>query len=701
MNIINDKVLIHILSKKQRLVRQKPVLKRIQPKHLMHVFKPHPDIDAFFCAENNKIRIFNANYDILSEHDVNLQMYANIQFNGETCYMQPQFKTCYVCKGIIYIHVFDTIYQVVDKKLQEAAKIPQFQIPHFTSMYSFGRCMFTLNDELYVSNARRQLLVLNNGKLKYVKDVFMDEEEYNEVMPTYYQLNNNVYMFDRKAVYAVKANLQLQKVCDIEMHEYFGFAIEGIIVLHTAKYDKVLFINMLTQQYKRVVNDWQIMADRWMSIYEDNGALFKLKQKRFKDYFGDDYKIQIDHAIYSYQKEQFTKFNSLKQLVDQFLFPVQDLLSDSDAEIVSANHAYLFSPVSQQIQITYIKPYQLMHVLKLRPDLDIFIAVEDNFIHIFDSNYLLLDQIPVSFDFYAGKFTKNFNGGRLSVNQAAMFQVQLAAGVIYFQAYEKLYKIVNRSVQFITTVPNTDNSSWFTPMIFALNDQLYCYDFNCDIYYLTNNQFKKKVVREQPFLFPSYFGKVLMYDQRGVSSIRGDFQKQLVCPLPELDDVALMHGVYVAHDQLCKQVYVIDMVTNKTAVSKNDFSLYKDNIFSVLEVGKSGLKLKDSKLIELFGPEHPKKVQEYYENFIMNQQQRFPIYNQTTEALIGFKVLFKYFNQRISDKMTAKTNKINKMNGKTQIQKENIKELVFKLDKMTQNVQKKFLEFNSNIIAEQ
>ncbi|CAL5975466.1 Hypothetical_protein [Hexamita inflata] len=101
-----------------------------------------------------------------------------------------------------------------------------------------------------------------------------------------------------------------------------------------------------------------------------------------------------------------------------------------------------------------------------------------------------------------------------------------------------------------------------------------------------------------------------------------------------------MHGgTFINHEQMNRTTQVINMIHRKHRMIQNDKSLHKDNIFSILEVGKSGLKLKDSKLIET------------YYNFINNQQQRYPTYNKQVEALLTFVVLFQYFQKRVQQKM--------------------------------------------------
>ncbi|CAL6059807.1 Conserved_hypothetical protein [Hexamita inflata] len=697
MNVINDNGIKYILSQKQQLVIQKRKYQHIQPKQLMHVFKLHPDLNIFFSAECNKIRLFNDNYQILQQFDVDLNIFANVKYNNFTWYSQPQFKHVYFCKGIIYIHAFHLLLKVEKTGISLVTQITHFLLPEFTNMARFGRSMFVLNDELYVSNVRRQLLILNNDKLKYMKEVFPDLEEYHQIQPVYHQLDNNVYMLDHKEVRKVKDNLQLQHICDIGMNnEHQSYVIDGILVVHTQNYDNVVFVNMLTKQHIRVVKDAQLMAEKHNAIYDDTDGMFRLKQKRFKQYFGDDFKVQIDRASYNFKADQLKKYADYRVTIDSLLSPLEDQLTQDEYDVVQSNRAQLWTMKQQKLDC-YLKPCQLMLVVKLRTDLDISIAIEDNFIYIFDHNLLILDQINIDFDFYAGKNNKTFNRQRISVNQAETFQCVISQGVIYLQAFENLFKLNGRKLEFVTVVPNTDSSSWFTPTIFTLNDQLYTFDHYSCIHVLHNGSFKKvNQFRERPFLFPCFFGKVVLLDQHGISMIKGDFQKQFLVEVPDdLDDVSLMHGgTFINHEQMSRTTQVIDMIHGKHRVIQNDESLHKDNIFSILEVGKSGLKLKDSKLVEIFGKEYPKQLETYYNNFINNQQQRYPAYNKQVDTLLTFLVLFQYFQKRVQQKIFNISQKMNKIcNNQASIETK-VTQSIISMKDATDQILQKFQEFN-------
>ncbi|CAL6040791.1 Hypothetical_protein [Hexamita inflata] len=62
-----------------------------------------------------------------------------------------------------------------------------------------------------------------------------------------------------------------------------------------------------------------------------------------------------------------------------------------------------------------LKKHQLMNVIKLLPDYDLYMAVENNRIQIVNRDFLIIGEIKIDFDFYTGYKNPNYCHGSTSV----------------------------------------------------------------------------------------------------------------------------------------------------------------------------------------------------------------------------------------------------------------------------------------------
>ncbi|CAL5985066.1 Conserved_hypothetical protein [Hexamita inflata] len=198
---------------------------------------------------------------------------------------------------------------------------------------------------------------------------------------------------------------------------------------------------------------------------------------------------KIDEKAAKYFKEQMItnniQINSLSSLlefesIDEYKFnTVIFELSRLAIEKYCKNRKQ--TQIQEKIMLfpeNYIEKHQLMNVIKLLPDYDLYMAIENNRIRIINQDFLIIGEIKVDFDFYTKYKNPNYCNGNISVYAPQQYTACVNCGVIYIQYFDKIYKIYNAELVFVVQIPNIQLECFdqFQNRMFSLNEDLY---FNC------------------------------------------------------------------------------------------------------------------------------------------------------------------------------------------------------------------------------
>ncbi|CAL6014243.1 Conserved_hypothetical protein [Hexamita inflata] len=270
-----------------------------------------------------------------------------------------------------------------------------------------------------------------------------------------------------------------------------------------------------------------------------------------------------------------------------------------------------------------------MFIHKLLPDSDMYCYIADNCFCISKKDFQLL-SLPITEASFV--FDEDLKSG-------AYFQkAVICKGRFYLRFEDSIYLLKNE--EFVKRVtfsdefqePKTDLEG-----MFSLNDTLYvrqegklfkvdgteliecldfngqgaCYSFCGNVFHLENGE----------------------DDRIRLFKLNPDLKSELISELSGVEAVSVAHGgVMVIQGE---KMYVLNMINGTLNEREFDSKYSVDNIHEVLELGSTGLQLKEENIIELMGPEFEKQAKEFYDKYIQDQIDRFPNYGQKVDKFLG------------------------------------------------------------------
>ncbi|CAL6000223.1 Conserved_hypothetical protein [Hexamita inflata] len=282
-----------------------------------------------------------------------------------------------------------------------------------------------------------------------------------------------------------------------------------------------------------------------------------------------------------------------------------------------------------------IIPY-FTNIFKPLPQYDIFVSLEDNNLTVFDSEYRILSQTQINFDFRTGYCSPKYNRSRVCTFDSFNYVPVICNSTVYVQGFDYLYKLQGTNLIQVTKIPNmnlseTRDPDCFYGCLFSIDNELYCHS-NCSFYKLVNNTFKLvKFSNMDGQIFQSHTS-LYFHSESKLYKVT-DFSFSFVTSAPKLKRVG---SVLLCFSSDYKQVTVIEMETGMKKTVQN--ASFDQNLSGAIELGANGIQIKDQIIQNIFSTRFE------------------PIPHERIDGIVNYEILHKFRENQILER----TNKLEK-----------------------------------------
>ncbi|CAL6021285.1 Conserved_hypothetical protein [Hexamita inflata] len=644
------------------------------PHMLMNVHKLLPDLSLYLQIGLKTIAILDSQMNILSQSHVFGENANGIHgIKGNILKQNAQQYCTVMHKGVIYVQMFNDIYFIQNESLKHLCQIPVTRGTNFMQFNQFSSQkggIFSFDDQLYIQN-QEQIYLYNNGKFKFIKNLQNDDglTQYFD----FYQFGNNLFCFRFNKVYRVHTDLQLVQIltthCEFEILCVQG----GIILISLLQTNEIIAINMITDEVKNfsdVYGEQKALeiAHRINSSRANyqSGQGFEIHlvfpteiQQLFSlGECGLQLRVELQKQIFGEQfpekcRVEFEKYMK-SQMTEAYIHETIALIKPVREDWKALEEKYTGMVVVEEKE-KYLHDCQLLNVMKLAPNLDVYMAVEDGFIHIIDKDRKILHQIKVDYDYYVGKqFSNPDQKPFQSLVSNFVNNIIFHKGSMYVQAFNKVYRIHNTKTELVACLPylNLDYFKAYPQSVGSDSQHLVLCNELQQQYILNNSKFKLNIVSS--LICFNFCGYCCNYDKEMQYIMFSEFgQDKLVFDYELCYKTQSVHiisfcssGILVMNSEYFETVCVFNMVTQQIKELKEDNRFSKNNIYNNVELGVAGLQLKKEIIVELFGEEAIYKIQEAYENFYKTQTSQYPELENELNSLIGLVKEFPEHNTK-------------------------------------------------------
>ncbi|CAL6014704.1 Conserved_hypothetical protein [Hexamita inflata] len=616
---------------------------------LMNVLKCYPDEDLFLQVGQRVIRVFDGQMQVKKEfpiipqdpkqydHHIYCQGYILAQ-NGQ------QYHTV-INDGIIYVQILHAIYILEDLTLKFLCDFPS------TSGQTSGLRgeIFSLNNKLYAFN-HGSFFVYENNKFKFYKHVLHFDFQNRMQQYIFCSFAENLFCITQYTINRVHDDLSFEVLYQGASELEYLIPEGGIIMMAPRNSEDVVAINMLSFQVIDLQRDRPDIAKKFVDIvkksHKDFSALTASYIKESEEIYNKPRKLNAIQQLFyfgdcglqlkpEYQKLLFGEdFPELcKQKYNAFMKTkinaryVQETMKF--LKEVKSDISYECDP-EPQITEKYLHKCQLLNVMKLSPKLDVYMAVEDGFIHIIDYDMKVLHQIEVDFDYYAGSVQFSDPQRKQGLTKILTQNAVIFKEDVYFQVFNQIYKLSRQQLNFVSQLPYSSNE------IFETNPQSLCCSCNSieikigrpvdrhSVYKLHNNQLKySSMVGAFEYQFAGH--TVLWYEmEQKLCIIQNSLEKDLVIPPQSCTISFCQSGIIILLTCYCQNIYVVDCINGRIKELVDDFRFCEENILNYVALGGAGIQLKDEILVELFDADFPAQIRRVYDEYLEKCVQEYP-----------------------------------------------------------------------------
>ncbi|CAL6041652.1 Conserved_hypothetical protein [Hexamita inflata] len=524
----------------------------------------------------------------------------------------------------------DSIYFLFDQDLyqinSQAQVIQLCTVPFSTVMFIPFQQLFSLNNNLYFAN-ESNLFVYNNLKFKFCKFI---KGKYVKIIDRVFIVNFQLLsgLKHQNTIVELKEDLMIDYLEGLNFtRQVIQFeVINDCVVARDAENNQVTYIiDLIEDKYKICQESINYSCDQsYQEIYDLNR---------------DNTDINTDKINLFTQKMLLRHYSS-----EKYQSLVKSLLEQHNVEI---NFPTPFSTQHNEI----LHQAQLINVVKLLPDANIYITIEDNFIYVVDNNQVILDKIAVDFDFYCGRPNINNPSGPPAVFSYRLYQPVICKGEIYVLVFDSLYKLFDLKMQFVAKIPNFSqrNNSALVNRFFSYNDKIYAHDFNFDqstLYYLEGFEFVKCKDFNTSFdiHFINFCNLVnIWYQESDILKLDNELNTTSICEI-NVDDLIYVNakGILIAFTSDFKSIKILNLLDQTVSVIPNSIYCNNQILNSPLVLGRCGLQLNEKLLQQLVGCEFISKQRQVFEEYINNQILTNQEYQYQIEQILhhNFEVLF-------------------------------------------------------------
>ncbi|CAL5981425.1 Conserved_hypothetical protein [Hexamita inflata] len=157
-----------------------------------------------------------------------------------------------------------------------------------------------------------------------------------------------------------------------------------------------------------------------------------------------------------------------------------------------------------------------------------------------------------------------------------------------------------------------------TCSIFSMNDKLFL-STGQKLYEILNN--KLEFIQNRAGQYLQFCNFVYVLEKQGetyqLMKLNSDLTTEQIIDteIDQINQIALSNGVSIIFTK--KRMLVLDMINNKLIEREIDDKFKTENIHLQLELGSSGLQLKEECLIDLISPSFPHQIKNCYNDYIL------------------------------------------------------------------------------------
>ncbi|CAL5999182.1 Hypothetical_protein [Hexamita inflata] len=289
----------------------------------------------------------------------------------------------------------------------------------------------------------------------------------------------------------------------------------------------------------------------------------------------------------------------------------------------------------QQIQQLMFK--QLMFIFKPINLLDLYFCINNGNIEIISKDMCCLHRQQIKFNFqplqeesYAyNTYQKSLCKGSISemthqIPSAHLTNVFYLGSKIFFSALDYIF-VINEdlSVDFVQYINEFGRyfrrsiSQFFNGgQMFTMNNKLYVHNQSHKLFELKKNNKLKCISKKHNSIFYCQFcDKVYAVNNSDIFIVNQKLQKVNIKQLFDIKILFASGGTLVISSDN-KYLYVLNMLDTKlVSVKQEEINLSQIMIPYQLELGPTGLQLKDEILVKLFGIDFPYRLTTHYNNY--------------------------------------------------------------------------------------
>ncbi|CAL5981955.1 Conserved_hypothetical protein [Hexamita inflata] len=234
----------------------------------------------------------------------------------------------------------------------------------------------------------------------------------------------------------------------------------------------------------------------------------------------------------------------------------------------------------------YVNECQLMNLVKLFLQREVYLAVEDNSIIIFNKNFKIIKNIPVKYDIYPGFL--DFEANRFNANFGLQTNATICNGEIFVRRFEEVYKLFKGNLILVSNIPEIQFDQvqdYYSSGLFSYQNELYAFNNSGNVFKLVNEQFIH--IRKDSKYYYQYCDQIVSYDYKTLKFETIDKKLLFRDNLSENVRLVVNHGGVVVL-QKGDTLFVVNMV--EYSIEKYQIDISTDEFLSnFINLGYSGL----------------------------------------------------------------------------------------------------------------
>ncbi|CAL6029807.1 Conserved_hypothetical protein [Hexamita inflata] len=617
---------------------------------LLNVMKLSPKLDVYMAVEDGFIHIIDKDMKVLHQIKVDFDYYAGQeQFNyvqaadeRKSCLTKILLQSVVMCKGYLYFQAFNLIYKLSNTNLEVVGDMPVIDLDYF-EMYP--QSLFNVGEEISMKSSLYQFFMLHNNKLKF-RDVAGSYE--------FQFCDNTVQWSDEDYNVSISKNMEHLKQFDTPVSSIISFCQSGVIIVHSEECFKVYIIDFINCRMKELENDQRFGYENIINHITIGGAGIQLKDEILVELFDAEFPAQIRRVYDEHLEKCVQEYPGLGVQLNQLIESAKDQLP---ADYESRLNVIPEKKIAKRPKPEVLNDFQLMNVVKLRADLDLYLVVEDNYIYIVNQEQKVFGKYWVNYDMYPGYHSEKYYEGEMITNYSCQYNATIFNGEIYIMKFEAVFKISNRQLVYVASIPGYDQdtvkvSVYFNTGLFVKNNNLYAFTDNGNVFQLIDQKFVYQFNDDKQFY--QFCDQVITYDRCSNQFQTLEGETILDLSVKKIQFIINQGGVIVflhSPRDKQKQYFLVDFVNNNVKqFSAND--LYDFNILCSSKIlGPAGIEVKQKDVVEILGGDlFRKQVYDHYGKFIRKQEQLLN-WNREVNQLLTFNVLSSYFRDRFNTKL--------------------------------------------------